>query len=636
MNRFKALIIFIMLVAITLVFSEPIFKGITPFVENKDFIISNTNLIASIGNDGLLENLALKDNMYDGVYNMYFALDRKKISITNIEKIKNDEIVTYGTNGEKDVTIKYTLMQDRLHVSVISKDAKELRLFFKESDSKPIFIKEKNYNFIQCKHVAYTIVFQNSLSMYRIGALMFISRTPVLKENSSLFEFDIIVDKDIHKLKEKLNLIDNESKLLVIDDDGKPINNIKVIMLSNDIPVDVSTSNKNGEVYFFGKTEKSTFQLLNEDLENFTSFNKDKIIIKMPKKFEFLWEPYLTGISTNSIYVGLKINKPASITIDISGKKIVDNLPDTFHMIKLDNLETSTNYNIKVLVGKTLQENLSFKTGGDEKYKFLVYGDTRTNIDWHKMICNKMANENALLVLHTGDLVESGPQLFEWNLYFNSGHSLFSKTPIMPVIGNHEHNAVYYYQAFMPPKKGGGDFQKQWYSFDLGPIHYVILDSDVQEGTVLDEFQIEWLENDLKNTNKPYIIVLFHHPFFSNVKGRGQQFREKWHNIFVKYKVSAVFNGHIHHYERFYKDGVMYVTTGGGGAPFGYGLYSEDVEYLPFSKAAAAGYLHYVIGTIEDKNIHFVVKAVGKEENHKLVGIEKILDEFEITPRNIH
>ncbi|SHH28829.1 metallophosphoesterase family protein [Thermosipho atlanticus] len=623
-------IISFLLIFSVVVFPSIIFKGMTPFVENESFVLSNENVVASIGNDGLLENLALKDTMFDAVYNMYFTLDKSKVSFEEIKVSDNKKILAYGTNGVKDVIVEYSLIKDGLHVSVLSKEPKELRVFFKESDLDPIFLKEKNYTFIQCRHVAYGIFFPNALSMYRIGALMFLSIKSVPVNDYSKFDFDIILDKDIHHLKEKLGLIDYQNKYIVLDTQNKPVDNIKVVMLNGDTPVDVSTSKLNGEIYFSGNGDN--FKLLNEDLK-IRNFTKDRIFLDSPKETKFLWKPYLTGLSTDSVYVVFKVNKPSTAVLFINGKMIEDNLYDTFHMIKVDNLTPATVYDVEVVAAQ-LKEKISFKTAGDKKYKFLVYGDTRTNTDWHKIICDEMSKEKALFVLHTGDLVESGPQLFEWDFFFNTGHTLFSRTPIMPVIGNHEHNAVYYYQAFMPPRKGGGDFLKQWYSFDIGPVHYIVLDSNVQENTNLDFYQTQWLENDLKKTTKPYIIVLFHHPFFSNVKGRGQEFREKWHNLFVKYKVSAVFNGHIHHYERFFKDGVMYVTTGGGGAPFGYGLYSSDVSYLPFSKASAAGYLHYIVGNVEDGSIHFVVKAVAKEENRKLSKVYKILDEFDIYARN--
>ncbi|MBT1247972.1 MULTISPECIES: metallophosphoesterase [unclassified Thermosipho (in: thermotogales)] len=624
-------IITFLLIFSVVVFSFVNFRGMTPFVENEKFVLSNENVVASIGNDGLLENLALKETMVDAIYNMYFTLDKSKVSFKKIEVVNNEKIVAYGTNGKKDVHVEYVLTQNGLHVSVFSKEAKELKVFFKESDLEPIFFKEKNYTFIQCRHVAYGVFFSNALSMYRIGALMFMSRKPVFVGNYSKFEFDIVVDEDVHSLREKMGLLEYQDKYVILDTENKPVGNVTVVLLKGDKPVDVSTSNFKGEIYF--SSVGDNFKLLNEDLK-IKDFSNDKIELNLIKKIRFLWQPYLTGLSTDSVYVAFKVNRPSTAVLFINGRKIEDNLYDTFHMVKIDDLSLSTNYEGEIVVGR-LKEKISFKMAGDKKYKFLVYGDTRTNTDWHEIICDEMSKENALFVLHTGDLVESGPQLFEWGLFFNTGHSLFSTTPIMPVIGNHEHNAVYYYQAFMPPKMGGGDFLKQWYSFDMGDVHYIVLDSDVQENTTLGFYQTQWLEKDLKKTKKAYVIVLFHHPFFSNVKGRGQEFREKWHELFVKYKVSAVFNGHIHHYERFFKDGVMYVTTGGGGAPFGYGLYSGDVSYLPFSKAAAAGYLHYVVGNVKDDSIHFVVKAVGKEENHKLSKVYEILDEFDIYPRNL-
>ncbi|MBB6062547.1 putative phosphodiesterase [Thermosipho japonicus] len=627
----KKLFILILMFVSVISFTSVTFKGITPFLGNSDYILSNNKIVASFTKEGVLENLAQKDVMYDAIDNLYYALDKKRVYFNN-SQILNDKLIAFGTNGDKSVKAEYSLISNGLHVKITTDStSQELRVFFKDSDVNPVIFKGKNYHFVQGSHVAYAISFPNSMSMYRIGALMILNRTPKIDNGKFSFEFDILVDKDVFSLKKDLELVKDTFNMKVVDERGRPINDLKVVALNNYIPLDVSTTSKDGELVFSLPQGNYKYQILNLDLE-IKDVEDGKIIINLPENLGFKWKPYLTDLSTNSVYVAFRTNKPSTALVLFDHSKVIDNLYDTFHMIKLDNLKPMTTYAATVIVGNSLIDNVYFKTAGQERYKFLVYGDTRTNNDWHKVVCDEMAKENALFVLHTGDLVESGIVPIDWDRFFDAVHDLYSTTPLFPTLGNHEHNSILYYQAFMTAE-GGGDFHKQWYSFDIGPVHYIFLDSDVEQNTVEDSIQTEWLENDLKNTNKPYIVVLFHHPFFSNVKNRGQQFRPTWHDLFVKYKVSVVFNGHIHHYERFYKDGIMYVTTGGGGAPLGFGLYSSDVSFLPFSKAAYAGYLHYIIGNIEDDHIQFIVKAVGKQENNKLKKVNQILDEFIVTPR---
>ena len=394
--------------------------------------------------------------------------------------------------------------------------------------------------------------------------------------------------------------------------------------------IDVSTVNSKGEIEF-NLPEEGEFQykVLGEDFD--IEQEDSKLIVKLPKEYGFRWKPYLTDLATDSVYVGFRLTRPATAQVFIEklNKKIESNLFDTFHMIRISNLTPGKDYKALVITKnataivkiKTFDENIN-------NFKFLVYGDTRTNEEWHNLVCTAMAKENALFVLHTGDLVTSGDYINDWDSFFRASNILYYKTPLFPALGNHERNHVYYYQAFMTPK-GGGDFNKRWYSFDVGPVHFIILDSDIPEGSGLDNLLIKWLENDLKNTKKAFKIVVFHHPFFTN-SPREVEYRETWDTIFKKYKVSVVFNGHIHHYERFYKEGITYVITGGGGAPLGFGLKEAGRYHIPFTKAEAAGFLHYVVAQVSENKIQFTVKAVAQYYYGLLSNDNRILDEFTI------
>jgi len=211
--------------------------------------------------------------------------------------------------------------------------------------------------------------------------------------------------------------------------------------------------------------------------------------------------------------------------------------------------------------------------------------------------------------------------------------SLTAVSAYVPVLGNHERNSNIYYQAFMLPE-GGGDFHRRWYSFDAGDVHFIILDSNISETTGLFDQQTKWLISDLeKSKDKKFKLVFFHHPFYTNTPNTEPTHEDKWRWIFEKYGVNAVFSGHIHNYERFKKNGIQYVITGGGGAPLGFGLFSRNRRHLPWSVSEAAGFLHYVLAEVKENKIIFTVKAVGEYVNGKIVPRKVILDRFEIEKR---
>jgi acid phosphatase type 7 len=84
-----------------------------------------------------------------------------------------------------------------------------------------------------------------------------------------------------------------------------------------------------------------------------------------------------------------------------------------------------------------------------------------------------------------------------------------------------------------------------------------------------------------------------------------------------KYKVTAMFNGHDHNYQHFEKNGIRYITTGGGGAP----LY--DVDMPPA----------YITKKVEMTENFVRVRVDGKKAVAEAVGIDgRVIDKFELGP----
>jgi hypothetical protein len=134
------------------------------------------------------------------------------------------------------------------------------------------------------------------------------------------------------------------------------------------------------------------------------------------------------------------------------------------------------------------------------------------------------------------------------------------------------------------------------YSFTVDSIHFVFLDNGMCPGIQdFPEEQITWLRNDLEANRDPlYTFVFMHIPYWVNTVARGNP--DILHTIFVKYGVSAVFNGHLHSYRYGRYNGVTYVGVGSSGAePRG------DRDF------------HFIDVTVRPHKFSFAVVHVGSE-----------------------
>lgn len=207
-------------------------------------------------------------------------------------------------------------------------------------------------------------------------------------------------------------------------------------------------------------------------------------------------------------------------------------------------------------------------------FEFVVYGDTRTRHDVHRaVIAGILKYAHPDFVVQTGDLVEDARDNTQWPIFFDAERELLRKAAYFPALGNHEYNAKNYYD-FMEARP--------YYSFDWGSTHLIVLNSNIgsigPDRIARDaewQEQTRWLENDLKSSQGARFRFIFaHHPPMTAVKSRqGQnQHMAALEPLFRRYRVSGAFFGHDHNYQHYWKEGVHYFVSGGGGAP----LYDVD------------------------------------------------------------
>jgi len=205
----------------------------------------------------------------------------------------------------------------------------------------------------------------------------------------------------------------------------------------------------------------------------------------------------------------------------------------------------------------------AFAQQADCRNCIVIYGDSRTNHEIHQKITDAIMKINPSVVFHTGDMVEDGSKQGDWDIFGRITEPLRKKAEFYPVMGNHEKNAKI---PFLDPKM----FEdKTWYSLERCGMHFIVLDSNCDLS--VDSTQYIWLETELKRMreDKKPIIVLMHNPIFSVGKfaNAGSNLKDSLAPLFEKYRVTAVFSGHDHNYQRFLYRRIYYIVTGGGGAP---------------------------------------------------------------------
>lgn len=282
--------------------------------------------------------------------------------------------------------------------------------------------------------------------------------------------------------------------------------------------------------------------------------------------------PYLTPTSTPgySIYISWNTASEES-TIVAYGTTV--SMDDTirltgihyYHHVELTGLTPGQMYYYQVQPSGDILTFSTFPVYSNT-FDFIAFGDTRSDSVAHQSVINRMLDYPSVLFIHAGDLVNDGNNETDWRIYFNVEDTLIRDHHLVPVIGNHESPFWPYDTLFLLPDS------EAHYSIEYGNVHYTILNTEMD----LYGNQRAWLIDDLTSASNDsvidWIFVGFHRPPYSSGNHGSQiDVRDAWCSLFEQYDVDIVFNGHDHDYERTIPiNGVVYVVTGGGGAPLHY------------------------------------------------------------------
>ena len=180
---------------------------------------------------------------------------------------------------------------------------------------------------------------------------------------------------------------------------------------------------------------------------------------------------------------------------------------------------------------------------------------------------------NADFAAIVGDLTDNGESAWHWRSFFEAmedADAPLARHVHVPALGNHEYYGlswtavppVRYLRTFALPDNGSRDFRGHYYSFDVGIVHCIVLDTQFLEaeehGAALKCEQMDWLMRDAAASTAPWKIVLMHKDILAY--GEYQTEQETQHGIsdvgrvfldtFDALGIDLVISGHVHAYRR--------------------------------------------------------------------------------------
>lgn len=260
-----------------------------------------------------------------------------------------------------------------------------------------------------------------------------------------------------------------------------------------------------------------------------------------------------------------------------------DGAESALHEVRLTGLVPGARYQYELSGPGIETARGTFGTPSEysDAFRFVLYGDTRTNARAHATIIRAMQREGADFVVHTGDLVHDGRRESNWQQFFQIEAPLLRDAVFIPVVGNHE------LRSNSP--EGVENFRRYVHATDDSPRPE--LDYTIQYGNVrmvmanaFDNWSSPrmrgWLERELQRARRDgpndFLLVVTHWGLHSSgPHGENPTFRSaRLGDLFRRYDVDLVVAGHDHIYERGEDRGLRYIVTGGSGAP----LYDQEHE----------------------------------------------------------
>ena len=228
--------------------------------------------------------------------------------------------------------------------------------------------------------------------------------------------------------------------------------------------------------------------------------------------------------------------------------------------------------------------------------------------------------------------------LKNWKIYPSPGNHDYDNTNSL---ASNINRANPYYQSFSMPTAGecGGvaSGTEAYYSFDIGDIHFLSLDSYGQESSTSNSklydtlgAQAVWVKADLAANTKKWTVAYWHHSPYtkiglnSDAAGELTNIRENFIRILERYGVDLVLCGHSHGYERTYLLKNYYKTNPGDpallDANFRKNLHTADSSTALYNGTAGTCAYTYNSGKYNHGTVYAISGSAGKNDQTAQTG----------------
>ena len=321
--------------------------------------------------------------------------------------------------------------------------------------------------------------------------------------------------------------------------------------------------------------------------------------------FAFTAVPKFVGTGTMAVRYRVKGDTDWIVVDAVKTPENTEVADEDYYKAEISGLKPNTEYEYQIGKKNTTAESnwselYSFTTTREEfrDFSFIAIGDTQGYL-WEHFKYTKVALEEAVkhvsnpaFLLHTGDVVDSGYEAYQWRRYFTALGKFGTNIANFTAIGNHDtrnakdvinnDNLNNYFSFYfnhpnapedamvMDPaiyegltasgKVQVNNFNETVYSYNYGSAHFIVLNTGTYANTGnktypddqhIFEAQRAWLEKDLEaNKDAKWKIILCHEAMYH--KDGGKLERQYLTDIIEKHGVDLVIQGHSHIVTRSY------------------------------------------------------------------------------------
>ena len=343
---------------------------------------------------------------------------------------------------------------------------------------------------------------------------------------------------------------------------------------------------------------------------------------------EIVRGPVLQSPAPGLVVVAWETDVPATGAVVFGDKGVLDRRAEATvaaarHEIALEGLSPGAEIGYRVFAGTSHSRLHRFEVppAAGEPVEFLVFGDNRSTHKSHRDVVVSMLPRASHVLVNTGDMVNRGDLLKDWDMFFAIERPLLASTVSFHTLGNHDRygGSTQLFERFFVHPTSPHDGEREFVA-DVGCVRFVFLDYSLTAKKA--KTQKAWLASVLAEGNDlahiSHLVVAIHHGLHSNGPHgpNAALLKAGLDDVMREHSVALVMAGHDHGYERGIVDGLRYMVIAGGGAP----LYKKTVERgHSLVKVAVHHHVHF-LATADKLGFDVVLKDGSLLESCTLSG----------------